>query len=269
MVNTRFVLWLRRWPYVFDLVTLTLLVASGSLGAFQLVTYPTERVTYTVPSTGEQHTVNVLDMDMGMTMTAFVCMQIFNFLALHDYNRDLSFMAAQSFDGIMIGGSFTLVAVAREADVVLVLVAADQWSLTALVKRSTTILLLLSLLHLFYCMDAFRVRPGKASRMKLFFCGMTLLTFAFDYLFQRFVIDEEADPRWSKLNTCFWIGGCMPLRTVYLTSELHLIVYLTKMCLQYSKGCGLALPRVSYYHCECAAIGVVAQVSEQMCHDAI
>eukprot|EP00811_Abedinium_folium_P011072 NODE_20245_length_806_cov_4.852725.p1 GENE.NODE_20245_length_806_cov_4.852725~~NODE_20245_length_806_cov_4.852725.p1 ORF type:complete len:264 (-),score=40.04 NODE_20245_length_806_cov_4.852725:15-734(-) len=237
--------------------------------ALWIFTYPSKAVTYVVPSTGEQHAVNLGHYDIGVSMSYLGLLCILLVLVLPDYNRDLSFMALLSFDGIMIIVNWVSVVGIREANAVLVLLATGQYPLPVAMVRILHCLLQMVGVLLVCCMDAFRVRPGRASNVKLLFCGCILLGALCEYVIERFVTDEEVHPRWSKIDACLFVGGCMPLRAAFLMAYVNLICFLGKMCWHYSKGYGLSLPRRCYSRCERVVSGVAPQIPERVHGDAI
>eukprot|EP00812_Abedinium_dasypus_P009893 NODE_354_length_1642_cov_156.751733.p1 GENE.NODE_354_length_1642_cov_156.751733~~NODE_354_length_1642_cov_156.751733.p1 ORF type:complete len:482 (-),score=62.44 NODE_354_length_1642_cov_156.751733:81-1526(-) len=252
VLDTRLVAWLRRCPYAFEILTPASLVIAC---AFEVVATHViggnQAVTYTVHGSGEEHTmyiVGVTSVSAALYLVGRAVLALFVFLAAHDMNRDLSYMALFSFDGIMLGGNLLLHHLVREADIALVLNAARLYPLPVIMLRACRIMSILRFSLLCCCMDALRIRSGRKSRMKLFFTGLFCSATFLRYVLQRF----KQDTAWSKFEMCVWVGGCARFHTVSLVTASNAMCYLAKMFWRYAMGHDLALPRASYSCCECA-----------------
>eukprot|EP00812_Abedinium_dasypus_P002107 NODE_1256_length_1191_cov_480.071303.p1 GENE.NODE_1256_length_1191_cov_480.071303~~NODE_1256_length_1191_cov_480.071303.p1 ORF type:complete len:367 (+),score=46.66 NODE_1256_length_1191_cov_480.071303:3-1103(+) len=248
VLRTRFVTWMKRWPRAFDVFTLITLVSAEAtwwLAGMSLI-----RVTYVVPSSGEEHTIITWEPNTWPAIAVAVLLLLFFFLVAHDLNRELSWRALRSFDSIMFGGSVMVSIAAGEMNGALALDAAGLYTPHMAITRivATAPLTVMPMLF-FCCIDGFRVRPHATSKFKLILLGYWLVQFCTGYITARFFEDDL----WSKLEVCYWIAGCTQLRAVYLVGAANAATYAAKIFRRCAQGYGLALVSASYAAPEPAA----------------
>eukprot|EP00812_Abedinium_dasypus_P009131 NODE_2843_length_866_cov_372.510481.p1 GENE.NODE_2843_length_866_cov_372.510481~~NODE_2843_length_866_cov_372.510481.p1 ORF type:complete len:245 (+),score=15.30 NODE_2843_length_866_cov_372.510481:32-736(+) len=210
------------------------------------LTAPIVVVTYTVPTSGDEHTVYIAESITAWHLLGIAPGLGFVFLLAHDYNRALSRMALHSFEALMFCGSFIILAFAKEIDVWLVLHAAGRLTWQTAITRLGPQLFHCLCTPLFCCIDGLRVRPGKPSKLKLIVSGVLLAYLSINYVLTRW-FEDEAWPEWSKIDPCYWISGCTTLKSVYLIALSNTICYLGKIMWSHARSSGrLGLVRASY-----------------------
>eukprot|EP00811_Abedinium_folium_P002627 NODE_12411_length_1226_cov_3.305732.p1 GENE.NODE_12411_length_1226_cov_3.305732~~NODE_12411_length_1226_cov_3.305732.p1 ORF type:complete len:207 (+),score=15.00 NODE_12411_length_1226_cov_3.305732:278-898(+) len=177
------------------------------------------------------------------------CKLGFIFLLLHDYNRKVSRMALCSFDGIMMLVSGFVHYLSIEVDNAMVLIAAGQYTVPLCLMQICDLLPHFFILPVILCLDAYRLKSGRGSRMKMLISAVGLLWYMRLYIDYRF-FEDEARPRWSTFEISGVISSSTSLRRMFLLATSNLICYLSKMVYRFSRGKKLALFGPSYVHCE-------------------